>query len=40
VADALAARGVARSRIHLVPRRGIGADPGLESRRVEIRIGE
>lgn len=39
VADALLAQGVARARITLAPRRAIGADPGTESARVEIRIG-
>ena len=39
VADALVARGVPRARVTLNPRRGIGADPGAESPRVEIRIG-
>ncbi len=39
VANALVDRGVARGRIHLVPRRALGADPGIESRRVDIRIG-
>ena len=39
VADRLVQLGVARSRIQLSPRHAIGGDPGLESRRVEIRIG-
>jgi outer membrane protein OmpA-like peptidoglycan-associated protein len=39
VANALVARGVARERIHLLPRRALGADPGDESHRVDIRIG-
>ena len=39
VADALVRLGVARSRIELKPRRAIGSDPGVESRRLEIRIG-
>jgi outer membrane protein OmpA-like peptidoglycan-associated protein len=39
VADTLAERGIARTRIHLQPRAAVGGDPGLESRRVEIRIG-
>ena len=39
VADALVQRGVARRRITLIPRRAVGADPGSEHGRVEIRIG-
>jgi outer membrane protein OmpA-like peptidoglycan-associated protein len=39
VADTLVERGVARARIHLLPRGATGGDPGFESRRVEIRIG-
>jgi len=39
VADALVQRGVPRSRVQLTPRRAIGADPGIESRRVDIRVG-
>ncbi len=39
VANALVDRGVSRDRIHLLPRRALGADPGIESRRVDIRIG-
>ncbi len=38
VADALLQAGVGRRRIHLSPRRAIGADPATERRRVEIRI--
>ncbi len=39
VADALVSRGVAHDRITIVPRRAVGADPGAESGRVEIRVG-
>lgn len=38
VADALAERGIERSRIVLRPRGQQGGDPGVESRRVEINI--
>lgn len=38
VADRLVQLGVGRSRVHIEPRRALGGDPGLESRRVEIRI--
>ena len=40
VADALVQRGVRRSRVEITPRRAIGADPAIESERVEIRIGK
>lgn len=39
VADALLQAGVARDRIELTPRRALGGDPGVESRRVDIRLG-
>lgn len=39
VADRLVQLGVARARVTLSPRRALGGDPGLESRRVEIRVG-
>lgn len=39
VANALVQRGIPRDRIRLVPRRALGADPGVESKRVDIRIG-
>jgi len=39
VADALVQHGVERSRVHLEPRYAIGGDPGVESRRVEVRVG-
>lgn len=39
VADALLRAGVARDRIELTPRRALGGDPGIESRRVDIRLG-
>ena len=38
VADALVRDGVARDRVTLMPRRALGGDPALESRRVDIRI--
>ena len=38
VADALVGDGVARDRIKLTPRRALGSDPAVESRRVEIRL--
>lgn len=38
VADALLRAGVARDRIKLKPRRALGGEPGLESRRVDIRL--
>ncbi len=40
VADGLAADGVARSRIVLRPRGQTAGDPGIESRRVVIEIGQ
>lgn len=39
VADALRQAGVARDRITLTPRRALGGDPAVESRRVDIRLG-
>ncbi len=39
VADALLRAGVARERIELTPRRALGGDPAIESRRVDIRLG-
>ena len=39
VADALLRAGVARDRIELKPRRALGGDPAIESRRVDIRLG-
>ena len=39
VADALLRAGVARDRIVLTPRRALGGDPAIESRRVDIRLG-
>lgn len=39
VADALLQAGVARDRIELTPRRALGGAPGVESRRVDIRLG-
>lgn len=39
VANALIAQGVAQSRIVQKPRGSAGADPGIESRRVEIVLG-
>lgn len=39
VADALLEAGVARGRIKLTPRRALGGDPAVESRRVDIRLG-
>lgn len=38
VADALLKAGVARDRIELKPRRALGGDPAIESRRVDIRL--
>lgn len=39
VADALLQAGVSRDRIELTPRRALGGDPAVESRRVDIRLG-
>ena len=39
VADALLHDGIARDRIELTPRRALGGDPAVESRRVDIRLG-
>ncbi len=39
IADALLRAGVARARIELKPRRALGGDPAIESRRVDIRLG-
>ena len=39
VADALLKAGAARERIELKPRRALGGDPAIESRRVDIRLG-
>ena len=39
VADALAQRGVDRSRMTMRPRSPTGTEPGLESRRVELEFG-
>ena len=39
VADALVERGIARERIVQRPRGETGADPGIESRRVELSLG-
>lgn len=39
VADALRQAGVARDRVTLTPRRALGGDPAVESRRVDIRLG-
>ena len=39
VADALVAQGIDRSRIVLRPRGPTTADPGIESRRVELEVG-
>ncbi len=39
VADALLRAGVARDRVTLTPRRALGGDPAIESRRVDIRLG-
>lgn len=38
VADALRQAGVSRDRITLTPRRALGGDPAVESRRVDIRL--
>lgn len=38
VADALVRDGVGRDRVKLIPRRALGGDPAIESRRVDIRL--
>ncbi len=38
VADALLRAGMSRDRITIVPRRALGGDPAVESRRVDIRL--